>query len=115
MIGDGPYGGDWGSGDFDFYGVDLSAGETLVAQTRTPVGDLDTTIFVYDAAGGQVAYNDDYGSSLDSRVEFTATAGDRYYVAISGYYVDQYDPFDSGSGDGAGSEGPYNLTITASG
>jgi subtilisin family serine protease len=117
VIGDGPHGSSAsGTGDFDFYRVDLVAGELLIAETSTSVGGLDTTISVYDSTGWEVAYDDDSGSDgNESRVEFTAPEDGAYYVAVSGYYVYQYDPFDSGSGDGAATEGPYTLTITATG
>ena len=111
-IGDGPYGGYPRSGDFDFYKVNLQADETMVAQTSTT---LDTTISVYDSDGWEVDYDDDGGpGTRDSRVEFTAWDAGSYYVAVTGYSTYQDDPFDSSSGDGAASEGSYNLTITAS-
>jgi hypothetical protein len=59
-------------------------------------------------------YDDDDGVvRSDSRVEISAPVRGSYYVAIAGMWTSQVDPFDSGSGDGAGTEGPYDLTITA--
>ena len=59
-----------------------------------------------------VAFNDDAGS-LDSRIDFSVP--DRRHVLRRRGRVPDLpdDPFDSGSGDGVGSEGPYNVTITA--
>lgn len=113
MIGDGPHGSAGsGSGDFDFYAVDATAGDVLVVDTDTPVGPLDTMVIVYDAAGEIVAFNDDSGE-LDSLVEFSVPVDGTYYAAVTGFPVLPADPFDSASGDGAGSEGPYDVTITA--
>jgi subtilisin family serine protease len=115
VIGDGPHGsGGSGSGDFDFYRVDLVDGEVLTAVTRTPV-ELRTRIFVYSSTGTLLAYDDDDGVvRSDSRVQISASGRGSYYVAIAGMWTSQVDPFDSGSGDGAGTEGLYDLTITAS-
>ncbi len=101
-----------GAGDFDFYAVELRAGQTLIADTDTPAGELDTMIFVFDAWGNEVEFNDDY-DGRDSRVEFTPWESGTYYVAVAGFWNEPWDPFDSGSGDGFGSEGPYDITITA--
>jgi hypothetical protein len=114
-IGDGPHGsaGD-GSGDFDFYKLTATAGDVIIASTATPTGDLDTMLAVYASDGTLVAFNDD-ASGLDSRVSYTVTTAGTYYVAVAGYPVLPDDPFDSGSGTGVGSEGPYTVTISAGG
>lgn len=111
-IGDGPHGSAGSdSGDFDFYALEGVAGDLLVADVDTPSGDLDPMIAVYNSAGENVAFNDDF-EDFDSRVEYLIEADDTYYVAMTGFFVLPADPFDSGSGDGSGSEGPYDLTIT---
>jgi hypothetical protein len=115
-IGDGPHGstGD-DSGDFDFQKITATAGQEIVADADTPTGPLDTVIGLYDAAGTLIATNDDSGGTLDSLLRFTVTVSGTYYVLLSGFgfgTVFPADPFDSGSGLGSGSEGPYDLTIT---
>ena len=115
-IGDGPHGstGD-DTGDFDFQKITASAGQELVADADTPTGPLDTVIGLYDAAGTLIAANDDSGGTLDSLLRFTFSTSGTYYVMVSGFgfgTVFPDDPFDSGSGLGSGSEGPYDLTIT---
>lgn len=113
-IGDGPYGSaGTGSGDFDFYKVTVGAGEVVSAQTATPTGDLDTIAVIWSADGELLVGNDDFGGQLDSRVTYKAPAAGSYYVMVGGYIALPTDPFDSSSGDGAGSEGPYSVTITA--
>ncbi len=113
-IGDGPHGtAGGGSGDFDFYSVDLDAGQTITADTEVDAS-FDSVLVVYDASGEIVAANDDDGVSLASRVSFTPADTGTYYVMVAGFggSVLPEDPFDSGSGLGAGSEGGYDLLIT---
>jgi hypothetical protein len=115
-IGDGPHGsaGD-DTGDFDFVKVNATAGQQLIAGTDTPSGPLDTVIGLYDATGVLVATDDDGGPGLDSLLAFTVPATGVYYLMIAGFglgTVFPADPFDSGSGLGSGSEGPYNLAAT---
>ncbi|MEV4622964.1 PPC domain-containing protein [Asanoa sp. NPDC049573] len=111
-IGDGPHGSAAGdTGDFDFYKVSVTGvGETLTADIDTPVGLLDSMLALYDAEGDEVAFNDDAGG-LDSLLTFTFTETGDYYLAVTGYNVLPADPFDPASGDGAGSEGAYNLLL----
>ncbi|MCA2212108.1 PPC domain-containing protein [Jidongwangia harbinensis] len=113
-IGDGPHGSAGsGSGDFDFYRVQAEAGEVLTVQTATPTGELDTIAAVYSADGELLVGNDDFGGELDSRVTYRVPAAGTFYVLVSGFFALPADPNDSGSGEGAGSEGPYSVTITA--
>jgi hypothetical protein len=115
VIGDGPHGtrtGD-GSDDFDFFQVDLAAGQTITASTLK-TDELDTVLAVYDAEGDIVAANDDTGDGLQSRVSYQATDAGSYSVMVAGYdFVSPVpdDPFDSGSGAGFGDEGTYDLTL----
>jgi hypothetical protein len=112
-VGDGPHGSAGsGSGDFDAYSLDAVPGEAIVVDTNTPTGDLDTMVIVYNSAGEEVAFNDDF-DSLDSFVSYTVTEADTYYVFVTGFFSVPTDPFDSGSGTGADSEGPYEVTISA--
>ncbi|GAA2610931.1 hypothetical protein GCM10010399_47260 [Dactylosporangium fulvum] len=114
-VGDGPHGsaGD-DTGDFDFVKITASAGQQLVAAVDTPTGSLDPVVGLYDAAGELVATDDDGGPGLDSLLDFSVTTSGTYYLIVSGFGVGTVfpaDPFDSGSGLGSGSEGPYNLGV----
>jgi hypothetical protein len=112
-IGDGPHGeaGD-GTGDFDYYAIrGASAGQTFTADTDTEGSDLDSMLLLWDAAGNEVAFNDDDGVSLDSRLTARLPAAGDYFLMVSGFPSLPNDPFDSGSGTGAGSEGDYSLTL----
>ena len=112
VIGDGPHGSAGSdSGDFDFYKVTARAGQQLVVDTDTVANGPDTVVVLYDAAGEPLAANDDSGDSFDSLLQFTIRRTGDYFVSVFGFGSFQEDPFDSGSGDGVGSEGPYTVTF----
>ncbi len=114
VIGDGPHGSEGtGTGDLDFYAADLLAGEVLRVDVRALDSALDPLVLVYNEMGDLVAYNDDF-DGLNSHVELAAPSDGTYYVAVSAYGVQPSNPNDSGSGSGAASEGPYELSIIAS-
>lgn len=110
-IGDGPHGSAGsGTGDFDFFKLTAQDGQVLRADT---IGsDFDTMLAVYDSSGEIVAFNDDNESSLQSEITYAAQSAGDYYVLVTGYAALPEDPFDPASGDGAGREGDYNLTMT---
>jgi len=56
---------------------------------------LDPTVRVYNAAGGQIGFNDDGGNGLDSQLMLTLMPGS-YIVEVAGY---------------GSSVGPFTLTI----
>ncbi|MGM1065572.1 PPC domain-containing protein [Saccharothrix sp. Mg75] len=115
-IGDGPYGsaGD-GTGDVDFHRLDGGAsGLAFEARTSTPTGDLDTFLVVYDAAGVAVAGNGDTAGSTDSALAFEVPAGTTAYLAVgSDPFLLPRDATTPGTGNGVGTEGPYELRITS--
>ena len=114
-IGDGPHGtleGD-GTGDFDFYALPgLEAGQTVVVDVDAGAigSDLDPVAIIWDSAGNPLALNDDAGgpgAPLDSFLTFVVPEAGDYYASVVGFPSVPEDPFDSGSGPGAGSEGAY--------
>ena len=66
-------GGD-GTNDFDFYSVDVAAGQTLAADTEGSAAGTDTILVVYDAAGEPLAADDDSGTGFLSSLTFTPDA-----------------------------------------
>jgi hypothetical protein len=113
-LGDGPHGSTGsGSGDFDFYSVDLSVGQKMTVDTDV-FGGFDSILVVYDATGAVVIANDDDGESFASKLTYTPTEAGTFYVMVTGYggVALPNDPFDSASGAGSGSEGDYGLLIT---
>jgi methionine-rich copper-binding protein CopC len=97
--------------DVDFVQIQLDVGErVLIDIDAADIGStLDSLLALFDSSGQVVALNDDFGS-LDSLIDFTATHRDTYYVGISGFANQNYDPFRAGSGF-AGSIGTYDLSI----
>lgn len=112
-IGDGPHGASGtGTGDFDFYAVPVTAGQTVVVATDTFAGALDPVVVLYDAAGNVLAVNDDF-NGLDSQITYTTRAAGTVYAMVTGFGATPRSPFDPASGTGAGSEGFYQVTISA--
>lgn len=111
LIGDGVYGGR----DVDLFAVSLAAGQTLTADvTARDVGStLDSYLRLFDAAGWELASNDDAGGSRDSYLQYTAAAAGTYYVGLSGFRNSRYSPTVAGSGV-TGSTGSYILDLTLS-
>ena len=114
-IGDGPHGtaGD-GSGDFDFYSIaDATAGQTLTVDidAASTGSALDAVVAVIAPSGAILAFNDD-SPELDSFLQFELPADGDYLVAVAAFGSLPTNPFDSGSGRGATSEGHYELTMS---
>ena len=110
-VGDGPHGSAGsGSGDFDFYKVTATAGQLLVADIDTPTSNLDSVLVLWDSAGSIVDFSDDF-DGFDSLISVQIPADGDYFVMVAGFFSLPDDPFDSGSGIGAESEGGYHLAI----
>jgi hypothetical protein len=112
MIGDGVE----GRRDVDLFAVSLAAGDTLTVDVsaRDTGSTLDSYLRLFDPAGQELVVNDDFGGSLDSRIEFTATAAGTYFAGLSGYGNARYAPLIAGSGT-PGSTGSYSLAFTVVG
>jgi hypothetical protein len=109
-IGDGPHGSDGdATGDFDFFKVTASDGQSI--QANTAGSEIDTILVVYDADGNILAANDDANGTLQSDLKFKVPEAGNYFVLVTGFLSLPEDPFDSGSGLGVGAEGPYNLVL----
>ncbi|MBQ3151615.1 MAG: InlB B-repeat-containing protein [Clostridia bacterium] len=48
-------------------------------------GSLDTRIFLYNASGSQLGYDDDSGSGVNFRLTSTLSAGTKYYIKVRAY------------------------------
>ncbi|WP_426246860.1 pre-peptidase C-terminal domain-containing protein [Nocardioides sp. LHG3406-4] len=117
VLGDGPHGNPPGddTNDFDFYKVDVAAGNSITANTEGSAATTDTIIAVYDAEGTALAADDDSGTGTSSNLSYTPEAPGTYYVLVAGYSLAgplPEDPFDSGSGFGGADDGAYNLAIS---
>ncbi len=80
--------------DADLFQLTLTAGVPFVATSSSaaPGGILDTQLFLFDAFGYGVAYNDDLDvTDFFSRVSFTPTASGSYFLGISGIGLSPQD------------------------
>ena len=75
------------AGDQDWYRVDLVAGQqytfALNGFGKGAIQDGDLRLF--NAAGTQIAYDDDSGPLQGARLTFTASASGTYYISAGGY------------------------------
>ncbi len=115
-IGDGPHGtAGSGTGDFDVFALPgLTAGQQLTADVDAAVnGSALDAFVVLVAADGTVIAVDDDGPEIDfdSFLEATIPADGDYLVAVTGFGALPSNPFDSASGNGARSEGDYELEL----
>ena len=91
------------SGVLEHYGdTDLfvfQSEEGVLYQIDVALGTLsDSTIALHDADGRELAYNDDHGDSLASRIFWEAPTSGEHYVEVAGL----------------GSSGSYTLTVEVS-
>ena len=71
--------------DVDGFRVSLTAGVTYTFNLNVTSGSLDPYLELYDSIEDDedpVAFNDDFGSSLNSQITFTATSSGTYYVRV---------------------------------
>ncbi|HBY80779.1 MAG TPA: hypothetical protein DEG47_28065, partial [Cyanobacteria bacterium UBA11148] len=97
--------------DVDLYQVQLNAGDFLrVDIDAEAIGsDLDSYLRLFDSSGTELSSNDD-SDGTDSALGFIAQTAGTYYVGVSGYSNDSYNPSIEGSGSG-GETGNYNIDI----
>ena len=78
-------------GDRDWYAITLTAGQsitvTLLGFGSSPVPDF--YLRIHDAAGNEIAHNDDGAGNYNSLLNFTATTAGTYYIDV-GSYADSY-------------------------
>jgi len=114
-IGDGPHGsaGD-DTGDYDFFKVTATAGQSVAITTAGSA--LDSVVAIWDSEGELLGFHDDVNFPADptSRLRVRVPADGDYYAMVGGYtpFGVPDDPFDSGSGPGAGEEDDYAARIT---
>ena len=110
--------------DIDLYGFELNEGEGITLDIDTVnapnnTANFDSYLRVFDADGQELAFNDDYSLdseefSLDSYIGFIANSTGEYYVGVSSFANQNYDPVD---GDNVNQSratfiaGDYDLTL----
>jgi len=76
------------SGDFDWYEIHLSQGDTVVVWTDSVL--TDTALLLYDSESNVVAEDDDSGPlghlgfQFNAQVEYVAPSTGTYYVMVYG-------------------------------
>ncbi len=104
--------------DIDLFQLNLEAGSSVVltAASTTVAGgsSLDPFLRLFDASGNEVASNNDFGGTRDSRILFNVPKSGRFYLGVSGSSNTRYNPNVANSGAIGGSQGPYDLTVDVS-
>ncbi len=110
-VGNGVFGGR----DVDIYRVTLARGGLITAEItarRLASGStLDSVLRLFNAAGEQLAINDQYFQE-DSFIDFFVSTGGTYYIGVSGFGNSNYNPLVANSGT-TQSTGTYNIRIAA--
>ena len=84
--------------DYDYFVFQAEEGQTYVMVVS--LGTLtDSALGLYDSTGAELDWNDDYGDTMGSRIEWTAPTTGEYFLAVEGFDAD--------------STGTYTLTVTA--
>jgi hypothetical protein len=74
------------STEVDYYSFTAPASGLYTLSAATPTSNLDPVLGLFSSTGQRRAYNDDISSSnTDSRLNYSLTAGTRYYVGITNY------------------------------
>ena len=103
--------------DVDLYRVTASAGQRVAFDVDLPAGSaLDPYLRLFDDRGNVLAFNDDAAApgeavGTEAYVAHRFASAGTYYVGVSSSANSAYDPIGGGR-DGAGTPGPYTLTIT---
>lgn len=98
--------------DVDLVRIQLAYGAsvTVRANASTIGSTLNPMLRIFDASGTEIAANDNFGGTVDSRVTFTAPADGFYYIGVSGSANSNYNPAVFGTATN-GSQGNYQLSI----
>ncbi|XZE33033.1 GEVED domain-containing protein [Pirellulaceae bacterium SH501] len=99
--------------DIDLVRMTLEAGsEVVITASATTLGSpLDPYVRIFDSLGQQLAFNNDFAGTRDSRIVFTVPQNGVYYIGVSGSANTNYNPNVAGSGTNGGSQGQYELVI----
>ena len=110
--------------DIDLYRLELEAGQGITFDIDTPsapnnTANFDSLLRIFDADGNELAVNDDYSLpseefSLDSYLGFIANATEEYYVGVSSFANQNYNPLNGVKGERVENNfvaGEYDLTL----
>ena len=96
-----------GGGDVDFFTFTASAGTPFTAEIfASRLGSFDPILGLFDAAGSELAVNDDtFGLDSFLSMDLPASAGDVYFVGVTAFA-------DFGFVGSHSQSGPYRLVLT---
>ncbi len=104
-----------GAAAFDLYRFVAGATQSIAIRTETSAeGSSNTFLRFFDAAGTELAFNDNQNSSTTaSQLNVLVQAGQTYYIGVSGAGANPrgYDPV-TGQGASPGSTGTYTLNLS---
>ncbi|GAB4537720.1 MAG: hypothetical protein Tsb0014_26790 [Pleurocapsa sp.] len=100
--------GEVGDRDVDFFQINSPQAGILEINVDSDVNDpVDTVILIFDESGDRIAANDDL-DNLDPLLQYEIEANKDYFVAVTGFGNENFDPFALGSGTG-GDTGSYTV------
>ena len=99
-----------GDKDVDFYRINSPTAGILEidldSETATSItNSVDSVVVLFDAEGNRLGLNDDTDTQ-DARLRYQIEADTNYYVAVTGFGNQDFEPFALGSGSG-GDTGEY--------
>ena len=97
-----------GDRDVDFYKVNSGSAGILEIATTSGVEDpINTVVIIFDSQGKRLGLNG-RPNSLNSVLRYQIAPNTDYYVGVTGYGNQNFDPFGLGSGTG-GDTGTYSI------
>jgi Ca2+-binding RTX toxin-like protein len=98
--------------DVDLVRFDLARGDLIAVEVTggTTAVQIGTYLRLFDSAGTQIAFNDDWGRLSDPEMLFTATGDGTYYLGVSGDGNTAYDVV-NGGGTQPGLLGEYAVIL----
>src|SRR4051812_11341162 len=71
--------------DHDYYGISLTQGQHYTFDVYGENGLGDPTLGLHAASGAVVAYNDDFGGTFDSHIDYTAQQSGTFYLDVGAF------------------------------
>ncbi|HHP7232122.1 MAG TPA: S8 family serine peptidase [Xenococcaceae cyanobacterium] len=94
-----------GNRDVDFW--KLNSAEAGILEIDIDSTAVDTVALLFDGDGNLIAENDD-NDGLDPLLQYQVAPDTDYYLAVTGYGNENFDPFGLGTGSG-GDTGAYTI------
>ena len=105
---------DVGDKDVDFFRIFSNKGGVLEVNIDSfemsgNTSPFDSVLSIFDGTGKLLGTVDDTTTSVDPLLQYTIAANTSYFVAVSGFGNNNFDPFATGSGSG-GETGVYQIS-----